>query len=396
MKRLLVTMLIALALVPALRAEEAIAAVDTTQAGIGEIDPIESSAVPFDTTRDSGYWWRALKHLKLDVNDTTIEYPGIIDLGLKIYRWGDRTFNSYDTAYVVGASHKKFKLMLKNNNFYDGYSGHLTKQRLPFRMNSNMRSSFGFYAGYMALSVGYMLSINSLLNDEKVHTRRLDFSFNCSRISFDFYYLKDDAEANLHKLGKYHHFGFKDVYKFHGLKREYYGVYANYFFNHLHYAQPAAYSFSKIQKKSAGSFVVGLHGTHQDIIIDFSALDDAPSTIEREMTNVLPDTMRVFRFRHRELSLLFGYGYSWVFHHHWLFNCTFTPGIGYIHTFPNSVDGKRNSIGFNYRLKMALVRYAGNWFYGLHFFVTGHWYLSHNHSLYNDLGDLNATVGFRF
>ena len=53
---------------------------------------------PYDTTRDGRYWWRAMKHGKIDFNDTTMGYPKFLMFCYKTYKWGDRAFNSYDTA----------------------------------------------------------------------------------------------------------------------------------------------------------------------------------------------------------------------------------------------------------------------------------------------------------
>lgn len=70
---------------------------------------------PYDTVRDGTYWWRAMKHGKVDVTGKTIHYPKFLRFAWKTYKWGDRTFNSYDSAYVVGTG-KNWKLILSSNN----------------------------------------------------------------------------------------------------------------------------------------------------------------------------------------------------------------------------------------------------------------------------------------
>ena len=61
-----------------------------------------------------------------------------------------------------------------------------------------------------------------------------------------------------------------------------------YFFNHRKYSHAAAYSYSKYQLRSAGSWVLGVSLIRTDIDIDFSSLPpdmldalppNAPSTI---------------------------------------------------------------------------------------------------------------------
>ena len=55
---------------------------------------------PFDTTRDSRYWWRAMKHGKINFKDSTMGYPKFVMFCYNAYVWGDTTFNRYDSAYV--------------------------------------------------------------------------------------------------------------------------------------------------------------------------------------------------------------------------------------------------------------------------------------------------------
>ena len=55
---------------------------------------------PYDTVRDGTYWWRAMKHGKVDVTGKTIHYPKFLRFAWLAYKWGDKAFNSYDSAYV--------------------------------------------------------------------------------------------------------------------------------------------------------------------------------------------------------------------------------------------------------------------------------------------------------
>ena len=120
------------------------------------------------------------------------------------------------------------------------------------------------------------------------------------------------------------------------------------------------------------------------------------STLSPELAAHLPDKVTDYRFRYRDYGILIGYGYSWVFHHGWLYNITFAPSFGYRHSFPNSIDGKRTLLSTNLTAKMALVRTAGNFFYALTANHEGHWYTSHWHSFYNSYSDFALTAGFRF
>ena len=333
-------------------------------------------------------WKRVILRHGWSINDTTIKYPMLLDFGVKAYRWLNHALNYYDTTYVTNpgkTTGKKWKIMLKNDNWIDFYSGHLSQWKYYGQMNSDVTSLFGYQICGMGLSFTYMINARDLLAGRFIRNRRLQFSFTTSRIFVEAYYRKhDQSKLHLNWLGKWH-----GSVIFSGLKRESYGFDAYYIFNHTHYSQAAAYSFSKYQRRSSGSLLGGSYASHQDVVMDMSKL-------EPQLKPYLPDEVTDYRFRYRDFGFLFGYGYSWVFHHGWLFNITFAPSIGYRHSFPNSIDGKKSLLSTNLTAKMALVRNAGNFFYALTANHEGHWYQSVRHSFYNSYSDFDLTAGFRF
>ena len=139
---------------------------------------------PYDTTRNSGYWWRALKHGKVNFNDSTMGYPRFVKFCYKTYIWGDRTFNSYDSTYVQSTG-KNWKLILKSDNWVDSYIGHPVKG-VNQVMNSNLVSNIGLSLSFMAVSVGYSVNVSNLIHGGKL-SNKVDFSFTCARFAADAY-----------------------------------------------------------------------------------------------------------------------------------------------------------------------------------------------------------------
>lgn len=355
------------------------------------LDSVASYMDSLSVARDTDklrYWESVIFRHGWSINDTSIVYPPVLDFGFKAYRWLNHAFNYYDTAYVTNpgkTSGKKWKIMLKNNNWLDFYSGHLSEWRSYVQLNSDVTSLFGFQICGMGLSVSYMFNVRDLLAGKFIHNRRLQFSMTTSRFFVEGYYRKnDESTVHIYRLGPW-----EGDQIFSGLKRESYGLDAYYIFNHTHYSQAAAYSFSKYQKRSSGSLLGGIYLSHQDIVMDMSKLPN-------EMIKYLPDEMTDYRFRYRDIGVMVGYGYSWVFHHGWLYNITVVPSIGYRHSFPNSIEGKRSLLSTNLNGRMALVRTAGNFFYALTLSHEGHWYQSKMHSFYNSYNNLELTAGFRF
>lgn len=352
----------------------------------GKIQQIKAKmAEPFDTTRDSGYWKRALKHGKFNINDTTIDYPSFMDFCIKVYRWGDNTFNNYDSTYVVSTK-KNWKLMLKNNNWMSSYNGHLYDGTFPIAMHSNLTSSFGVQLSFMAVSLSYMMNLNDLISGHKVKNKKFDFSFTCSRLHASAYHYKGDYPYYIRKYGYYKSDNLSG-FKFEGVSSTLYGANLYYIFNHKHYAQAAAYCFSKYQRKSSGSFIAGLHFFHENVLMDFSKIKEYNPDLE------IADNLS---YKYNGYSLILGYGYNWVLGKNWLFNITTIPGFGYRQSAPTSSEGDINFWSFDYRTKLGLVLNKGKFFYGLHLLTEGHWYLTKKNSLFSANHDINAIVGFRF
>ena len=63
------------------------------------------------------------------LNDPSVNYPAFPRFCLKVYNWGDRTFNSYDPAYVVSTG-KNWKAISKTYNWAESYLLDLGRKNL--------------------------------------------------------------------------------------------------------------------------------------------------------------------------------------------------------------------------------------------------------------------------
>ncbi len=347
----------------------------------------------WDTTRDNRYWWRALKHGIFAPNDTTIHYPKFLKFCVKLYKWGDKTFNSYDTAYVVSTG-KNWKLMIKNQNWLDIYDGRLTANRDRLLVNSEMNTTIGGQLSFMAVSLAYNIDIGNLFGGEQGKHSKWDFSFTCARFALEAYKSYNNGKSRLMRLGKYERSKFGGSGDFDGMERNSYGLNIYYIFNHNKYSQAAAYCFSKIQKRSAGSFIAGLMMSNQDIKIDFSRLKN--SMKEYIPVDEQGFSIDNFRFHYREWNLIAGYAFNWVMGRNWLFNVTCMPSVGYKHCFESSIDGRRNLFSFNIRNRLGLVRNQGDFFYALQLNYDAHLYHSSFNNIFNSIIEINLMGGIRF
>ena len=350
------------------------------------VEMTESQSVDSIVT-DKIYWRDAIKQKKFSIYDTNIRYPKFLNFCVNTYRWGDRVFNSYDTTYVR-ATGKNWKLMVKNHDWIDSYVGWLTPDRMRLGLSSSVASSVGLQLAFMAVSYAYMFDIDNLLGGDATKHKRQDFSFTCSRFSIDIYYLKNESRTSIHHFGNYNH-GKWFTKDFFDLNRECYGVYGYYYFNNKRYSQAAAYCFSKVQLKSAGSFLAGMSFSHQDVSMNFATL---PADMQAE----LPGDERFYRFHYNDYNITAGYAYNWVFRKNWLFNVTAAPSIGYRKSMNSSIEGSKSLLATDLRFKMSLVLNRVRWFYGAQFISDMNWYHSPKHHFINANHDLTLVAGFRF
>lgn len=340
---------------------------------------------PYDTTRNSGYWWRAMKHGKINFKDSTMGYPKFVMFCYNTYKWGDKAFNSYDTAYVQGTG-KNWKLILKSDNWVDSYIG------TPFKdvktvMTSNLVSNIGVSLSFMAVSLGYSISISNLVHGGKV-SNKADFSFTCARFAADAYYWENQNDINVVYTDK-NLDDKRHEYRQSGISRKAMGVTAYYFFNNRRYAQAAAYCFSKYQKRSAGSFLAGFSLQHFDVKVNAEQLAD-------ESHDYVSEESHPLRILYNDYCVLVGYGYNWVLGRKWLLNFTVTPYLGYRYNILPQPGEKQSAISLNLRGRIGVVYNHKSFFMGLQGYADHHRYKRSGSRLINSMIEFSALAGIRF
>ena len=136
-------------------------------------------------------WKKLARDRRLDINDTTAEYPAFIDWCVNVYRWAERVFNTYDPAYVSGTG-KHGKVRIVSDNWTDAYMFRFEDGN-PLFMISDLYANIGIQANYSILSASYSIDMNSALSDRVSKHKKLGFSFSCARLYGEGYYWKTTA-----------------------------------------------------------------------------------------------------------------------------------------------------------------------------------------------------------
>ncbi|MDE6010486.1 MAG: DUF4421 domain-containing protein, partial [Muribaculaceae bacterium] len=279
--------------------------------------PEPIAIVTKDPDRD---WIHLLKKGELDLSDPTVRYPKFVKFCVDVYNWGDRFFNSYDTTYVVGVG-RRWKTRVAFDGWMDSYNMNIGR-KLPITLISEPYISASVNLQYMAVGISYGVDLNNLTFNKPVKHQKFEFGFNCARFNLDLSFNRNAGGSYVRTLGNYKRGHFFKSY-FPGLDMTSLTADIYYYFNNFKYANGAAYYFSKIQKKSAGSFILGFSYAYEDIKFDFNQL---PVYLQ-PFLNI---DERQLRFHYNSYCLLFGYGFNWVLGRHFLYNISVMPSMGVI------------------------------------------------------------------
>lgn len=347
---------------------------------------MRGDTIPDGSKDNNRNWWHLLWKGNLNMQDTTVEYPKFVKFCVDVYNWGDKTFNSYDTTYVVGTG-RRWKTRIMFDGWTDSYNMNIDR-KMPITLISEPYTSAAIYLQYMAISINYGVDLNNLNFNKPVNHRKFDFGFNCARFNLDIALNTNVGGSYIRTFGDYNR-GHLIKEFMPGLKLTSFTTDLYYYFNNFRYANGAAYYFSRIQKKSAGSFILGFTFSYEDISMDFTTL---PDNLKPYMTV----SEREYVFNYYNYCLLFGYGYNWVINNHLLYNISVMPSVGLLHATEQSSQGSSKLFSLNAKGRMSLTYNKGDFFTCLIAKADGKWYNSKPLSVFSAIENISLSVGVRF
>lgn len=320
--------------------------------------------------------------------DSIAEWGRFPRFCIDVYRWGDGFFNGYDKSYVMPTGYK-FNVKTKVDNWLDSYSFRLI-DRVNMHMVSDPSSSLGFWLTYMAVSVGYDINLSKYFTGSSRTRKRFDFQFNCSLFAAEMYFISNDVGTTITR------FGVDGVthpisLDFQGINTSTFTLDAYYFFNHKKYSHAAAFSFSREQVKSAGSFFAGFSYFDQKYEFDFSSL---PYSMKR----LLPESWKDYRYvvNAKNYGLKLGYGYNWVVGRHWALCISEAPTIGLKRGYISVESEDKLSFSLYNTLRMSGVWSNGKFFFGVLGRIESALFYDKEHTLLSNMVDLEVSAGYRF
>lgn len=321
--------------------------------------------------------------------DSVAEWGRFPRFCVNTYRWGDRFFNTYDSAYVEGTGYK-FNVKARSELWLDSYF---------FRMDDGYRMDFaspsdisgGFYLTYLAVSLGYDWNLNRLFGDSRTKRNKFNFKFNCALLSAEFYWITNDVGTHLRRYGTSGAMVSTNV-PFNGINTSTFGLDAYYFFNNKRYSRAAAFTYSKNQKISQGSWFAGFSYWRQNFTFDFSSL---PPNILGAIPSDWAANNYIFDTVSNNYTLRGGYGYNWVFARHWLLGVSESPSVGIRHGRTNGGTAK-NTFSLYNRFQTSIVWSNRAWFAGLSGSAETGLVTDKTRALINGVYAFELSAGYRF
>lgn len=331
-------------------------------------------------------WWHLLKKGDLHLNDKSVEYPAFLGFCVNVYNWADKTFNSYDTTYVVGTG-RRWKVRLLSDNWVDSYYLNIGRD-MPIRMMSEPYCNVGGYLQYMAVSIGYSLDMSNIIGNKPSNHKKMELNFNCARFNIEGHYWENKGTTYIRTFGNYDN-GHLIKKQFNGATQKTIGINGYFFFNNRKFAMGAAYNFSKFQKRSAGSTIIGFNFNNTDINMDLNQVPD-------ELKPYLNKPPEAYKFHYNSFCLMSGYSYNWVWNKHLLFNISAFPGVGYTNTYEDSIEKSHKLFALTLKGQSSITYNLGDFFVCAVAKLDGNWYNSGSYSFLSSVENAQLSVGLRF
>lgn len=313
-----------------------------------------------------------------------------------------KSFDDYDSTYII-PNYYNYTAMLQNTNFHQVYRLKATSAEgitQTLQLAPSPALKIGPYFGWRWIFLGYTFDVKNM--KKAVKTTEFNLSLYSSMLGCDIVYIRNAGNFTIKRA-----VGFGDNISKAVVGRDFTGMKAHtasanvyYVFNHRHFSFPAAYAQSTVQRRSCGSWMLGLNYSHQRLTFDYTQLP--VELIETETGNSpLIDELKISNINYQSFGISGGYAYNWVFAPNFLLSASLTPQMGIKHSKGERLSGE--SIWFNMKnLKFDFIARAGlvwnnsRWFAGAslvsHFFD----YKRAAFSVTNVVNYVNVYVGLTF
>lgn len=339
-------------------------------------------------------------------------------------------FDDVDSNYVERIPYNFTAMMQATRNFEFYTVGNVDyAQRLAFAERRNLR--IGPYLGWRWLTLGYTFDVTQFGKKVQNQGANVAMAFYTSKFGVDLLYRRTGSNfyfRDIEGLGN-------ESTAFEGTDAGDYihtnvtGIKLYWVFNSRRFSNPAVFSQSTIQRRSAGSFLLGLNVSFHDVRFNYHALPQQLFLSEADNENIFHSLERV---KYTVVGAQIGYAHNFVLGRGWCLNLSLLPAVSYqlastktailtnnsdvvddqqgeydesMETAqPNETSNsklddifrQRSSVGIDFTTRCGIIYNSGRWFTGLTAIAYNYNYYRHQIRFNNTFGNLNLFVGFYF
>ena len=318
----------------------------------------------------------------------------------KVFTGFFREFSNVDTLYVE-PQHYNYTVMLQNTNTYEEYTLYgKDGQRISFAPDPSWR--LGPYLGWRWVFLGYTLDLKHI-NAKSSHSskKELNLSLYSSLLGVDLFWRQTGNDYHIQRMNLGDKVNTDALHRvaFDGFKGSIKGLNLYYIFNHRKFSYPAAYSQSTMQKKSAGSWMVGLGYTQHQLEVDWNKLSEIVDErlnqdSKKQLETKIDSSLMFSKVKYSDYSATLGYGY----------NASLSIGLAYNHSKSDEDEKDKFDIrNFNFKNfnidgigRFGVVWNNNKWYAGVSTIIHSYNYHKDHFSTNNSFGSLNVSVGVNF
>ncbi|MGL1887953.1 MAG: DUF4421 domain-containing protein [Reichenbachiella sp.] len=300
-------------------------------------------------------------------------------------------YRNHDTTYIKNYA-DKLAIRLVNINKYNTFSLRNVKENVSATYRPNFKSNLGIGIAYKWFSFDLTVPISIGKSFDYEHDRFIDFQANA--FSSKHYYSASLQYYFGHQLTKTRGFDLASDYPElrDDIRSIYFALQYLYAVNYTKFSLKAPFILNEVQKKSAGSWLMGV-GFNLFIVGADSSM------VPYEYQNTNNDIINITDMSSLGISLNGGYMYSFVLREKWFLTVSAIPGVTY-----NIGDYKtdiRTPFDSHFSLKLKTMNAIG---YNSEKFFSGFQFLfdlydvdlTNSNRLNNGIGRLKFFVGYRF
>lgn len=322
-----------------------------------------------------------------------------------------REFNSTDSSYIED-QHYNYTVMLQNTNTYEEYTlRNREGQSISFAPDPSYR--LGPYLGWRWVFLGYTFDLKHInFGNNHTNKKEFDLSLYSSLLGIDLFWRQTGNDYHVQRMNLGEHINCAPIHKtpFDGFKSSIKGFNLYYIFNHRRFSYPAAYSQSTVQRRSAGSMLLGIGYTEHELEVNW---DKLTSLVDEKLNKNLTDgetpeakidsSLMFSKVKYSDVNVTCGYAYNWVFAKNWLFNASLSVGVAYNRSKSDNESEHLDITNFSFKNvnldgigRFGVVWNNTHWYAGASTIIHSYNYKKKQFSTNNSFGSLNIYVGVNF